>query len=270
VLYYIILLLTGVFGGILAGLLGVGGGLIFTPVLIFLFAGQFADPVPWIIGTSLICTFAASASSVQQHLSSGNEWLRDGLITGLFGLIGTAAGRLVVLSDWYSQREFVIVFSILLIYTAWRFIRSKTVVQIGTDSGEFKPKLPLYQALLIGTAGGFVATLAGVGGGIVMVPVMLLLLGIPYARTISISSAAILLISFWGWLQFALSSPAEPSASGWAVGYVDFATALPLILGALAGANLGVRLAGVIKRRYAEIIFAIMALAVAVRLLWGL
>ncbi len=267
---YIILLLIGILGGALAGLLGVGGGLIFTPVLIFLYAGSFENPVPWIIATSLLCTFAASVSSIRKHLVMKNLFIKESLMVGSCGLIGTLSGKAIVTSGWYSETEFIILFSLLLVYTGFRFLRAKPAPPADKAEPTDIPVIRFHHALLIGALGGLVATIAGVGGGIVMVPIMLMVLKLPYMKTISISSASIVLISFFGWAQFAFSNPVETALTSFSIGYVDFGTATPLILGALIGANLGVYLSSVISRRQAETIFALMALAVAARLVYGL
>lgn len=271
-LLFLLLLLIGILGGILAGMLGVGGGLIFTPVLIFLFAGSFEDPLPWIIGTSLLCTFAASLSSVRKHIRMNNFFRRDSLWVGSCSLAGTLAGVSVVRSDWYSQTEFSVVFSGLLLFAAWKYIfkaKEKAVAGSDHNSGLMTDgKLGPRQALLTGTAGGTVATLAGVGGGVVMVPIMTMLLKVPYLKAISISSAAIVFISFFGWGQFALQSPAEAGITSFTLGFVDFGTALPLIAGALIGANYGVYATSRIPKRYMELTFGLLALFVAMQLLW--
>ncbi|AXJ02007.1 hypothetical protein CYPRO_2768 [Cyclonatronum proteinivorum] len=272
-LIFLILLLIGIFGGILAGMLGVGGGLIFTPVLIFLFTDSLEDPLPWIIGTSLLCTFAASLSSVRKHVRMNNFFKKDSLRVGAFSLAGTAAGVAVVQSAWYSQTEFSILFSGLLFFTAYKFIfKKKTVIKpedAAHDENLLRDgSLSTPQSLAIGTAGGTVATLAGVGGGVIMVPLMTMLLRQPYLKAISISSAAIVFISFFGWGQLALGSPEESGTTAYTLGYVDFGAALPLIAGALIGANYGVYATSRIPKTYMEFVFGLLALAVAARLLW--
>lgn len=68
----LLLLLVGLVAGVLAGLLGIGGGIIFTPVLFLLFEGAgVEDPVLWTIASGLFCTFiAASGSIVRQYLQN--------------------------------------------------------------------------------------------------------------------------------------------------------------------------------------------------------
>ncbi len=271
--YYILIFLIGIFGGVMAGLLGVGGGLIFTPVLIFLFADSVQDPVIWIIATSLLCTFAASLSSIRKHIAMQNFHLRESLMVGLSSIGGTWAGKQVVTSSFYSETEFILLFSLILLYTAWRFAFSRPVSSNGSGDKEGHAeniRLKGLQAILIGSIGGFWAVLAGVGGGIIMVPALVMLVGLPYRTSISISSAAIVFISFFGWMQFAIETPSGPGLTSLTLGYVDAGLALPLIAGALIGANSGVYAASVIPRRTIELSFSVITLVVAARLLWGL
>lgn len=270
-LYYLLLLIIGIIGGGVAGMLGVGGGLIFTPVLIFIYAEQLTQPVPWIIATSLLCTFAASLSSVRTHWARDNMFWKEGLLVGVCSLLGTAAGVWFVGSGYYEQREFSLLFSALLLYTAYRFLLVKTKAETSSasnnDTSRGQRHIYLPQALLIGALGGVVATLAGVGGGIVMVPIMSLLLSVPYQKTISISSTAIVCISFFSWVQFAFKTPTEASLTPLTLGFVDFGTGLPLLAGALIGANYGVLATGVLSKKTLQRIFGSIALLVAAELL---
>lgn len=269
-LYYLLLLLIGILGGGVAGMLGVGGGLIFTPVLIYVYGDALAQPVPWIIATSLLCTFAASLSSVRTHWARDNMFWKEGLLVGICSLLGTAAGVWFVGSGYYEQREFSLLFSALLLYTAYRFLLVKTKTEASSahnNAGSSQRHIYLPQALLIGALGGIIATLAGVGGGVVMVPIMSIALGLPYHKTISISSTAIVCISLFSWLQFSLKTPSEAGLTPFTLGFVDFGTGLPLLAGALIGANYGVVATGVLSKKTLERIFGSIALLVAAELL---
>src|SRR5690554_768580 len=101
----------------IAGLMGVGGGIIFTPVLFFLFENAgVQDPVVWTIGSGLFCTFiAAFGSTIRQHLQKNMFW-KEGIVLGIMGAIGIYLGKLIVVSKYYSETEFAIFFSLVLLY----------------------------------------------------------------------------------------------------------------------------------------------------------
>lgn len=269
---FLILLLIGLFGGLIAGLLGVGGGIIFTPVLFFLFDGQVENPVVWTIATSLLCTFFAAIGSSRKHYVMGNLFLAESLKVGLFGFLGTFAGKMITTSAWYSKEYFVVLFSTILGYTSYTFIKGKKNKSF--DSVEYNKEtagsINWAQALLVGGAGGFIATLAGVGGGIVMVPLMVMIAGIHFRKAVSVSSVVIILISFSAWVQFAFEPVSGESLTRFTSGFVDFGTALPLIAGALLGSGGGVWLTGKIARRKLEVAFALLAIVIMIRLLAGI
>lgn len=265
----LILILIGLLGGLVAGMLGVGGGIIFTPVLFILFDGNVENPVLWAIATSLLCTTAASAGSIRKHITMNNLFLKESVLTGIAGILGVSLGKFITLSEWYSRKEFAAFFSILLIYTAWSmFNRPKQASVNQKYDPSDSPFVTLPKALLIGGIGGVVAVLAGVGGGIVMVPIMTLMLGIHFRKAISISAFSILVISVSAWVQLSFETPISTSLSGVALGYVDFGTALPLIIGAISGAGIGTWLTGKINKERLQMAFGILSLLIAIRLIW--
>lgn len=110
-------------------------------------------------------------------------------------------------------------------------------------------------ALAAGVGAGFVSGLLGVGGGIVMVPALVILLGFPQHRAHGTSLAAILPIAAVGAAGFALH------------GEIDYALAALLAAGAVVGAPLGVRLMSRVPERPLRGVFVAVALAAGVRLL---
>lgn len=259
-----IIVLVGVFTGILAGMLGIGGGLIFAPVLYYVFElNEVQNPELWTIGSSLFCTTSASFSGTLKHLQMNNSYLRESLRVGFFGVLGTFVGKTVATSSYFSQNEYVILFSILLIYTGITFLRKAADNDKAPISGHNIPNINWPRSISIGTGGGIVASLAGVGGGLVMVPVMNLYYKIPFPKTVSISEFAIVIISFSGAFQLALETPVTPGVSAYTLGYVDFGASLALVLGAFAGANLGAYLHDRVNLSYLQILFALLTFSVA-------
>lgn len=264
---FIILLLVGIFTGILAGLLGIGGGVLFTPVLFFLFSEMtnVPNPVPWTIGTSLFCTFAAAFSSSLKQFQQHNSFIREGLTIGLFGAIGVYFGKLIVTSSYYTAEIFVIVFSIILLFVTFKFIFRGDIQR---DTEPNNTQIGNQTSLVTGGFGGFVASIAGVGGGIVVVPILNLWYSIPMVKTVSVSSLAVLFISFSGWMQYAFLPDAGNIIRPWSIGYVDFGTGLPLIFGALIGGVLGVIITKKVNQRRLQILFAIFTGVMAAVLIW--
>ena len=266
---FLILLVAGVLGGLIAGLFGLGGGILFAPVLLFLFQSSgVPDPVLWTVGTSLLCNFVASSSSCLKHFQMGNIHVREGVVTGMFGVAGTFAGRLIATSPYYSEREFVLFFTLILGYSVYHFLGNGKPRSLETSAGT--APMRWHHFTLIGLASGMLATLAGVGGGLIMVPALTIFLSFGFRKVVSISSLAIVMITFSGWMQLALLSPATSGYTGWHIGYIDFGAALPLVAGSFYAARRGVRLLTVIPLRTLEIAFSVILVFVAARLLYGL
>ena len=238
----ILLIVLGMVAGMAAGLFGIGGGLLFTPILFYLFqAVGLEQPVTWAIATSLFCTFSASlSSSIQQHRERNIYW-REGIWVGLTGSAGVYVGKSIVLAPWFSTRLFAGYFTLILLWAAISFLR-KSQISVEATTADGKEKSHILYFTAAGGLGGMVAALAGVGGGIVMVPLMTLLYRIPVRKAVSISSLAIVMISLSGWLQFSLFAGSPDGATQYTLGFVDFGTAVPLIAGAFAGGIAGVRL----------------------------
>lgn len=265
----LVLLAIGLAAGVLAGLLGIGGGIIFTPVLFFLFDDAGVEnPVIWTIASGLFCTFIAAVGSTFRQLVQKNIFWKEGLKLGLLGTIGVFLGKLLVTSEYYSRTEFVIFFSCMLLYAAFMMFRR------GRDEAneyerEFE-KLGFKETFITGGIGGFVAALAGVGGGGIMVPIMNLFYKQPFRKTVSVSHFGMVIMVFSGWLQLALEPGSVSGITSFSIGYVDFGAALPLSIGGLAGGFGGAYLNHQINRQYLQWGFAVLAVIMAGRLLWGI
>lgn len=264
----LLLLVLGIFAGTVAGLFGVGGGILFTPILFYLFTGLgVADPAVWAIGTSLICTFLSSLSSTIQQRNERNIHLKQGLIVGLVGTMGVYFGKEIVMSVWFTDEVFVFMFALLLILVSILFVRKSNIVQ---QKGTINRDLSIIESSGTGFAGGFISSLAGIGGGVVMVPVMNLMLKLDLSKAVSISSLAIVFISLSGWLQYAFLGGSPEGATQFTLGYVDFGTALPLLFGAFIGGILGVKTGVVLSGKITNRLFALLLFSISLYMLQSL
>lgn len=262
----LLLFLLGIVAGIVAGLFGLGGGILFTPILFIVFSeAGIEDAVVLTIGSSLFCTFiAALGSSIRQYQQQNFYW-PEGIKVGFFGAIGVFLGKMVITSDYYNQQEFVFFFSLLLIYVAYMFYRRGA--QVPKDIRRNSSPVSLKESIVTGGLGGFVAALAGIGGGGVMVPLMNLWYKKDFVKTVSISSLAIVLISLSGWMQLAFFNGQTETLSPFYIGYVDFGAAFPLAAGGLLGGFAGALFNLRINRHYLQYAFAVLAVGMAIRLL---
>ena len=256
--------------GFLSGLLGVGGGIIFAPVLFFYFQGigiSSTAIAPLTLGTSLFCTTIASLSSGWSQYRKKAVVTRTALSVGVFSALAVfLMTTFVTTQPWYDGKVFQVVFSLVLLLVVSRMLlkpREKNVFEEG-ESHVAKHSWPALAGA--GTVAGAVASAAGVGGGIVLVPAYSHFLRYPIHVSVGTSSVTVVLISFVGVLSYLWQGWSTPPTMT-SVGYVDVTRALFLAAPAVVTARLGVHVAHKINRRALRLSFAVIAAIVAIRIL---
>ncbi len=265
----LILLVAGAVGGFIAGLVGVGGGVIFGPVLFFSFqAAGIEDPIltPLTLGSSLLCTFAASASGAVAQGKVGAIDGRTALVVGGIAAVAVVlVGRFVTTQPWFDKEVFQVILGVLLVVVVVRMVFKTDRADTLSTAGS---KRSLGRLAVAGLGAGTIASLAGVGGGVVMVPAFSGFVRLPMKVAAGSSTAAITIITAVGVATYAALGWGEPTPYG-ALGYVDWRSAAVLALPAVVTARLGVATAHRIDVRAVRLSFAAFAAVVAARLLWN-
>ena len=268
--------------GLLSGLFGVGGGFLMTPLLIFI-----GVPPAVAVGTQAVQIVASSVSGVLAHVRRGSVDFAMGLVLTIGGFLGSGLG-VYVFSLLKHSGYIDITISlgyVLFLGLVGGFMLTESLPGVlarrpvavalaarGPGRHIWMHGLPfklrfrrskLYiSALLplgIGFLVGLLVAIMGVGGGFLMVPAMIYLLGMPTQVVIGTS---LFQITFVTANTALLQSVVNQS--------VDLVLALLLLLTAVIGAQVGVRLSSRLKGEYLRIALAIMILAVALRLALGL
>lgn len=268
-----LLLGAGLAAGFVAGLIGVGGGIIFAPVLFFYFdaTGVGADVIaPLTVGSSLLCTLVAALSSAWSQVR------RESVLFRVAAVVGTSSAaavflmtRFVTTRPWYDAAVFQVLFSLVLLTVVARMVWHRTGEAHGNTSGPARAVARRSSWWVLGTTGtaaGVVASAVGVGGGVVLVPAYHNVLRLSIHRSVGTSSATIVLISLVGVLSYAVAGGGA-SVPATAVGFVDAGHALLLAGPALLSARWGVGVAHRIDTRALRWSFAVVATVVAARLL---
>ena len=253
----------------MAGLIGIGGGVIFGPALFFVFqAAGVQDPVltPLTLGSSLLCTFSASASgAVAQQSAGAIDWRTAGVAGVLAAAIGVLAAIFISTQPWYDKQVFQVVLGGVLIVVVIRMLtkRASTDNTLSTDGA----RRGWGRLAVTGTAAGSLASLAGVGGGVILVPAFHTLIRLPLKVAAGTSTAAIVMITGALAVTYAILGLDAPLPEG-TIGYVGWKASLALALPAIVTARLGVAAAHKLDVRIVRYVFAALAAFVAVRLLW--
>jgi len=250
----------GLVAGFVAGFVGVGGGIIMVPILLELFRhwGVPGDSVVQAaMGTSLTVAVFSVSSSIARHARQKRilwrlvPYLAPGSMMG-----GWLAAKLaVVLPGLVLQ----LVLAGLMTLAAVRMLAEKEIHE--RDDYRFR----WWQGLLVGIGVGLVAGMSGLAGGVVLVPALALILGVPTGWLAGTSSAVILFSALAAALGYLTAIPPSVLGAGFH-GYSCLPVAGILAVAAIPGAQFGAwtnrRTGSVLFRR----VFAILMLIVVVRL----
>lgn len=235
--------LVGVIAGFTSGLFGVGGGIVIVPALVFL----AAFPHKLATGTSLSAIVPISVAGIVGYASEGEvDWT-----AAVYVSVGALAGALV--GTWLLAR-----ISAPLLQLVFAGATAATAIKLFFEEGDAAGRGDLGAAMaaglvLLGLASGMLAGLLGVGGGIILVPVLSLLFGVPHVAAKGTSLAVILPTAVMGTIRnrhtelTALRPAAVVGVAG--------------IVSALAATQLSVGLDPEVSRA----VFAVLLVVVAVR-----
>ncbi len=253
----------GAIAGVLAGLLGVGGGLVIVPMLIFCFTRlglPSASIMHVALGTSMASIVFTSVSSFWSHHKRGAvAWGAVGrLVPGI--LAGTFCGTFVASSlstNWLKG-----FFAAFLAFVSVQMLRDK------------KPKpsrdLPGMPGMfVVGGAIGLVSSLVGIGGGTLSVP-FLMWCNLPGHRAIGTSAAIGFPIALAGSLGYLVNGWSASSLPPHAVGYIYWPALACIVAASVLTAPLGVRLAHRLPVARLKRVFAVLLIVVGVRMVLSL
>ena len=235
----------GLTGGLISGLVGVGGGIVMVPLMVAILAMTQHRAH----GTSLAMIVPIAISAMIPYLiAHGLQW------QVVISLAGTSVGFAVVgarLTKHLNATALRRGFAVLLALTAVRLLLS---AQSAAMFGEMEGLQLIVAALIAGTFTGLVAGTMGVGGGIVMVPAMVIVMGIDQHVAQGISLAVI--------VPTAISGAAQHFRQG----NVDFRWALYIAAGGIVGGAVGAQFAQFIPAFGLRVLFAVFAIYSAQRM----
>lgn len=260
------LLLSGFLGGFLAGLLGIGGGVIYILILPIALATAGiceTEIIKYTIANSVFAIFVASLSGNITNIIKNNfyktEIVRIGIPASFFSILAMV---FIVSQPWYSKPVFNVLVVFLLIFMLIKML-------IKSQKNE-KEKLISNMGLnVIGSSSGVISALSGLGGGILIVPLLQSFYGVPIKKAKDISLGVI------GVMAFALSvfnifSASNCNANEFQLGLIVLPTVLTMTAGVVLGSPAGVWLATKMNAKYLRIIFILLLISVIARKLFDI
>ncbi|MBK9431462.1 MAG: sulfite exporter TauE/SafE family protein [Sphingomonadales bacterium] len=277
----LVIILLGGAVGMLSGMFGVGGGFLTTPLLIF-----YGIPPTVAAASASTQVTGASVSGVFAHLRRGGVDFHMGAVLVAGGMLGTLFGALLfsLLEQWGQIDTVINILYVLMLggiggmmaKESWQSVRAR---RTGTTLPPRKRRhhplvanLPgrwrfyrsgLYISplapLILGFVTGILTMLLGVGGGFIMIPAMLYLLGMSANVVVGTSLFQILFVTISSTMVHSLTTKA-----------VDIVLALFLLIGSVTGAQIGARFAQRLQPDYLRLLLSAIVLLVALRMIVGL
>jgi uncharacterized membrane protein YfcA len=265
--------------GMLSGIFGVGGGFLMTPILIMI-----GIPAAVAVATEANQIVASSFSGVLAHIKRRTVDVKMGIILQIGGLIGATVGvQIFKYLKSIGQVELLVTLSYVVflgLVGGMMFIESLNAIRKSKTPGAMKKKkkhtwihglpfkmrfrtsrlyISVIPPLLVGVAVGILAAIMGVGGGFIMVPAMIYLLGMPTKVVVGTSLFQIIFVTAYTTLSHATQNYT-----------VDAILAVLLLLGGVIGAQIGTRLGARLNAEQLRILLAGMVLLMCFKLALGL
>lgn len=238
-LSFFYLFISGLLGGFIAGLVGIGGGVIYVfiiPIALHYLNVPVSEIPQYTIANSFFAILFASASANYFLIRYKMFYRKEVMIVSLMAIVvAFFATEYIVNTTWYSLELFNTILILLLLYMLYSTLTSARKVYFTPLEGLKKWKLSL-----VGAAGGFFASLSGLGGGIVIIPILNSLLKIDMRKASSISSGVIMVTAFTITLHNMLETPRN-QFDYFNAGYIIFPISLSLGLGVILGSPAGVK-----------------------------
>lgn len=261
-MHIIILLATGAGVGFTSGLLGVGGAFIMTPIQFGVFTNMGIPEdiaIKLAFGTNLMVILPTAISGTWRHYSKQAVWWKAALIMGSCSFLAAFGGA--TLATHLPGATLKIAFGVIVIASGIRMLIA------GQPQSEQEPRdnpwLWVGWALPI----GFVTGLIGIGGGVLVIPMMVLALRFRMHTAIATSLAMMVLTSIGGIIGYIVNGINVPNLPDYSIGYVNLTSGFLLAITSVITAQVGAMTAHRLPAKQLRYIFIALMLYMGLRML---
>ena len=257
------MLATGVLAGVMAGLFGIGGGIVIVPVLelaLGLIGVDSSIRMHVAVGTSLATIIPTSLSSARAHHQRGSVDLGIASHWAPYVIVGALAGAWIAAQ--VQSRTLAVVFATLALLVAMKMI----FLPVNRSLTDGLPTGPLVAILPVSI--GCLSSLMGIGGGTFSV-MTLTMFNQPIHRAVGTAALLGLAISIPGTIGFIAAGWGDSRLPPGSVGYVSLVGLLLIAPATVIAAPLGARIAHSLSERMLSLFFGLFLAAAAVRLIYG-
>ncbi len=268
--FYIGLILIGIFSGFVSGLLGVGGGFLMVPLQYFLLNSAGIDSslaMVTSVATSLAIIIPTALSGAYRHQKANKSIVKPAMGLGIFGICGSFLGGLIAV--YIPVKILQTIFSILLILVAVNMVKDSFKSSKSDDSEDNNRAVlsfNIFSLACLGFSVGILSGLLGVGGGVFIIPLLTLLFGFKLTKAIGTSSIYISLTAIGGVISYIYSGWGVNTLS-YSLGYISLVNWALIVLFSVPMASLGAKYAYNISEKKLKLVFAVLVLFIAFKML---
>ena len=258
--YFFVPALVGVLIGIASGLLGIGGGTVMVPI----FRLAFGMSATMSTATSLFAIIPTSFSGAISHVKGKTCIPALGIAAGLGGACLSPVGVwLAQLSpDWLVMLAAALIIGYSAINMFKKAFKIPRAGQLAAEADAAAPtaddsslsRKQLLQGAAIGLVAGLASGYVGVGGGFIMVPLMLSIVGIPMRKASGTSLIAVMILAIPGVIEQGI------------IGNINYLAGIAIVIGTIPGAVIGARLVTKVPERTLRLLFGCFLIVAAVML----
>ncbi len=259
--YIILLLVGGCFGGLMAGLLGVGGGIILTPIQYYLLEAYGVDPsvaMPVSFATSLAVIFVTMLRSTKKHYDNGMVVTTFLYYIMFLGFIGAIIGAFI--------STHVDVSLLKLLFGIMCFVAVINMILIKYPDNDDNISNSKVAHAMLGLIGGLLCGLLGVGGGIIMIPILTIVLKYPTHKAIGTSSASIIATSLGGMLAYIVLGLNVANLPAFSIGYINLIQFVFLTITSTLIAGYAANLSKKVDSKKLKIVHIILVLYIGLKM----
>jgi len=246
--------------GFLAGLLGIGGGLIIVPALVFIlpyFNVAHQSVMPMALATSLATIVITAMSATLAHRKNGNiPWSLAKLLMKYIA-VGALTGAFI--ADNLSSKNLTLIFSTAVILLAMYMLRS-----IAKPKERTLPNPLILRVLGLFTGG--LASLMGISGGAVLIPT-LTYFGVPLRHTFGVATVCGLTVALFGSIGYIVTGLQQPHLPEWSLGYIYLPALFGLVTSSSFFAKYGVSVAKELPVKTLKNFFVLFLIIVAIKMM---
>jgi uncharacterized protein len=251
----LILIATGAFAGLAGGMLGLGGAFIMTPLQVMVYTRMGLSPdlaIKTAFGTSLLVVMTTAVSGAWRHHKQGAVRWKVALVMGVTGLVFGLIGSL--LTAHISGSTLKIIFGAIALLAGARMVLN--LKEPENTAPVNKPWLWAVWAVPVGLLSGIL----GVGGGVLMVPLMVIVLKFKMREAAANSLAVMIITSIGGIVGYIITGTGVEGRLSGSIGYIDLTSWLLLAVPAALMAQFGALAAHRLSRKWLTYIFIVLQL----------